>query len=1777
MLFEPGFAQKPGTPANNAANPEHTRQILVANAHALESRGRPDMAIQIWQQILLSDPKNPEALAGLARDYRLSGSLKESDAALEKLRAVSPNDPNIPKIQALTSTRLQSDRLRQAGELARQGKNEDAMRIYRELYGDRPPDGDIAMAYYQTLYGTANGKEEAIGAMRALAARNPGDPRYQVELGTMLTYEGRTREEGIKILQAHPLDPNARQALRQALIWNSANPASAAQLREYLKTHPQDTEIAGHLKEDEQKLSQMNSGIARTPEERAAFAALNAHRLDDAQTRFMALLQKDPNNGRVAAGMGFLRMQQNNFSGAISYLTQAEANGFKAAVVESALATSRFWYTMGEASQAFDENQFDVAAAKYRDALAMRPKSPEALNGLAGLLTKEQQFTQAVAVYEQLLKIQPKNNDAWRGLFLAYARDGQTEKALATINRFPPAVKSSLTRDPDYLRTLATIYRAQGRSADAQRILSQALALPFPDNGAHLKEDTRLQYAGILMEAHRFDQAATMYTSILSEDGANLPAWMGLVSAHHQMNLDGDAIADVEKMPPATYEASLNDPGFLSMLGSIYQQANQPDIAQGLLERSVKLQMAAGGQPSIQLQLQLAAIYLQRNNTAQAYAIYRQVLTAHPDRLDAWKGLIATLQGTNHTNEALQEIGYIPPAVRLQLEQDPEFVQSEASLYAAAGDVPHATEYMNRVMRHYAQIGQPEPADLAIQNAWILYNTKNDRALYPTLMKLGSRQDLTVAQREVIQTIWTNWAVRRAGAAIDNNDNDRAVEILEAAAAAFPDNVAVRRVLAGGYLKTGETRLALNIYKSLPTQDASAADFQGAIGAALAANDKTQAETWLREALERYPQDYHILGLAARFEQARGDNQRAADFWRASIAAMPQGTPTDRLAHDLAYPDVNTKPHTARTAGDLARLLDPTYAAANEPFQKTVKLPPLPAYGPDPYLGTAPVVIGQQQNTIARQTELPTAPATTQIPLPQPTRSTTTTQRSSAPQTPELEVPSAANGTATAGAATAASPATHKRSRKSKQNAASTGYSGQMNLPTTEENITNTEPALPARTQAPAQTTAPQQPVWIPAPSTTEQIPQPQTQQAVPPQSAPQEPESQQTAPQYNPTSPAPDTAAPPPPSQQPQVPPIFIPSPQSSNRPPDAGSQPALRISPQPMNGDAAQVQAQFAEQTDGQLTQGSASQIRDLGNAPITLPSSQPADVQTASNEPLVHPVWSDTQYTPSAQEAATGAYSAQKPQNRNNTQTQPQQTVQPPPQQPVQTNIPSTQNQAQTPSSAAKKRARRATETVPTLVTAPTEQTGPSAPDAQQDQPAPVAAQPGISDEQLEQQNLPPLRGPWVRVRREPQPVNPRDEAEQQLRSLESGYSGWMGGDGSFNYRSGDLGYDRLAALEAPFEFSVPLGYHARFSVVAKPVFLDSGQADGTAVITVQEATTSGTSLVTIPQPLGTDTNTGPTTGTTTVTPTPPPQQNASGVGGEIQLAFPHLAVAAGYTPWGFLVSNWTARANWRPANGPFTFTFSRDSVKDTQLSYAGLRDPGTASLSFPGTIWGGVVANQGNVQFARGDAMSGFYVGVGGQYLTGYQVETNTRFDGSGGAYWRVKTIPEYGNLSIGANFFGMHYGHNEQAYTFGMGGYFSPQAYFLANIPVTWTGHYMTRWHYEVLTGLGVQAFQQDSAPLFPLANQKASEIGLNNAALPALTSVGPNYNLRGNLSYQIGPHWFAGGYLSANNSRNYATVSAGFSIHYMFRSQPAAVLTPTGLFPNEGLRPFTVP
>ena len=775
----------------------------------------------------------------------------------------------------------------------------------------------------------------------------------------------------------------------------------------------------------------------------------------------------------------------------------------------------------------------------------------------------------------------------------------------------------------------------------------------------------------------------------------------------------------------------------------------------------------------------------------------------------------------------------------------------------------------------------------------------------------------------------------------------------------------VRLAVAGAYARVGRSQEAVVLFKSLNMNDASAGDFQGAVSAAISSADMAQAEAWLRIALAKYPNDPIVLGLAARFEQSRGNNERAAAFWRAAIASMPPGSSVKSLDYGLVMPPGTTY-HTP-APGDTKHLLDPRL----DPLTSADRLAPLPGYKAQ---------TATQAPTSAPSQPVPppqvTAPSSEPLPLPlplPPSANYIPSGQGTPPSNQPIYVPQAVNR----------NPSNSGPVLVEQSNSEQQPLTGRMNLPPSEETVNTTDSA--GNTRLPPLTTN---------------------------GSAPQ------TQPPAN------------------------------------------LRITSQPMAPAAAQTQALFADQTDNQLTQGSANLIHNVPNAPVApMPT-----VQAPPSNSNGQGTYDMAQYTPSAQEAATGAYSAPQQQTQ---QQQPQAAQQPP---------------AKPQAGSSTRRKRKKTQQQQTLgnapitsnpppeATVPPSEAGTSA-EGQQPIPAPQdnstesTTTTGLSDQELEQRNLPPLRGPWIRIQRQENQLSPRDLAEQQLQAIESGYSGWLGGSSVLNYRTGDPGFSELAAIEAPFEASAPLGYGARITVVARPVFLDSSQATGNSVISVTESTISGSTLTAIPEPIGTLVATNVT---------PPAQQNAVGIGGEVQLAFPHFAIAGGYTPYNFLVSTFTGRVMWKPGNGPFTFSLTRDSVKDSQLSYAGLRDPGQATLGTEGQIWGGVVYNQGQVQVAHGDAQSGFYFSASGQYLTGYHVLSNNRIDGNGGAYWRVFTDPEFGSLSFGANFFAMHYQNNQNAFTHGMGGYFSPQGYFLANVPFTWQGHYINRWHYNVMGAVGVQ-------------------------------------------------------------------------------------------------------
>lgn len=1669
-----------------------TRELLE-KAHALETRGRMDMASQTWQQVLLSEPNNIDALAGLARAARMSGNNAQANTYLARIRAINPNDPNLARIEAMGSQASQSAQLQQAGRYAQSGQYAQAMEIYRKTFGDNPPPGDWALAYYETEAAIPDQRSHAISGLRALAQKFPGDSRYQVSLGRILTYNPATRTEGRRFLEKYPSDPQAVEALRQSLVWDQTNPAATADIRSYLAKH-NDPQLAEALRrmpkaaepQTPAQLAAASSARARNQEEAAAYASLNAKRLDEADARFKAILAKEPDNPRALAGLGYVRMQQNNFGGAISFLEQAKSYGARDTGLDSALETSRFWTVMGDAQTALDANDLTTAEQKYQEALSLRDNNADALEGLGGTLLKARQNEAAVQIFDRYTKVRPTAPAAWRGLLMAQYNAGDAPGALLTERRMPHTVSSQLMKDTDFLRTLASAYTAVGRDADAQHVLKTALELPYPSGATGLRIETQLQYAALLQQANRLNDAAALYSQIVQADLSNTQAWQGLVRVQHAMKDDVAAVQSLKNMTPSCYQQAMRDPGFQITVASIYQAQNRLDMAAEILEKSVAAQMQAGQKPSPAVLLQLASLYLSRNDAQHAFPIYRKILTEDPQRADAWKGLVTILHATGRDQEALAQIQQVPPAVRTQLENDPEYLQSVAAIYNALHQPQQAMVYMQRVQQHYAAQNAAPPADIDIQDAWLLYNGGNDAGLYRQLMNLGGRPDLSDEQRRTVQTIWSNWAVRRANQTAATGNLKRSLAILDAAARAFPDNPGVLRALASGYARAGQPRQAIAIFQSLDMTSASASDYKSAIGAALAANNMKQAEIWLRYGLGQYPNDADLLNLGARFEQARGNSSRAEEYFKASLAAMPPGDPGAELASELSQPAPVRGLPSAAHAADLAKLLGVSDGSDVEGSQQAPARPYLPSYSN--YYGQAPVQVNPPDPGHSS-----IVPPYMSNPAARGPRSagngiedlSPATISSLAPVTPPAPAPAV-----TAPSALPATPTT----------ASATGVS---RPPGDEIVVSMSASASPASRPSPTEEVRRRQIARL-----TGQA------QSRPPITA--QPQQEIYGP-YVPYNPAADTTVR-----------AALEAPSSALSNPNWGFTPAAQ---NVQLGDT----APHADPRPRDVTDVLPS-TRYMPNARMMGQGHPPQGTALAGS------VARNAQYNTAAQSSSTGdSLGQQYPQpglaprsgmRRSTTKSQPAappiaaSPPEPPAPQPAPLSYPNV--------------ARPLTDSgYPTLTPMP----APGAPP---------------TDAELMARNVPPLRGGYDPNGVVPgRPLSQREQTELELASLEASYSGWMGAAGIGRYRSGNAGFDRLTDIEAPFEASAVLGKTVRLTVIPRAIFLSSGVID---VAQYQSLTGTIPVLGTLP-------------GNALVAPS---QQFSSGVGGELQLTTQNIGLSVGYTPYQFLVSNVTAHARFRLFGGPITLYGDRDSVKDTQLSYAGLRDPGTVSPLYEGNIWGGVMSTGGGIRLETGNERSGFYAQAGGMVIDGYHVLENHRYEGTAGAYFLIRTWPGYGKLNMGFNLFGMHYTYNERGMTYGQGGYFSPNAYFLASVPLTFEGRYGSNFNYTINGSAGIQTFQEKAAPYFPL--DVPLQTASNNKYYPQNSDTGLNYGLDAQGSYRVTPHWYVGGFLQANNTRNYNTVSGGFFLRFLFKPQPVSDSAPRGLFPvSTGLRPLRVP
>jgi cellulose synthase operon protein C len=150
------------------------------------------------------------------------------------------------------------------------------------------------------------------------------------------------------------------------------------------------------------------------------------------------------------------------------------------------------------------------------------------------------------------------------------------------------------------------------------------------------------------------------------------------------------------------------------------------------------------------------------------------------------------------------------------------------------------------------------------------------------------------------------------------------------------------------------------------------------------------------------------------------------------------------------------------------------------------------------------------------------------------------------------------------------------------------------------------------------------------------------------------------------------------------------------------------------------------------------------------------------------------------------------------------------------------------------------------------------------------------------------------------------------------------------------------------------------------------------------------------------------------------------------------------------------------------------------------------------------------------------------------------------------------------LTAGLAFTDWHYRENLRYYTFGQGGYYSPQKYYSLALPIRLTGR-EERWSYLLQASASMSVSYEKDMPFYPTDSalqQTAVASGITTPTYTGGKGHGTGWSLGGALEYKFTPQLFGDARIQIDRSAYYTPNFAIFSLRYMFDAQTGAVPYP---------------
>lgn len=737
------------TPPLSAKAANDPALMLLERAQWWEARDRLDLAQEALDKLFDIDPKNPAGLAVQAQLEIKRKQPKEAQATLAELRRVQPDHPAIRRIEALLRTGGEDkDELRharalvkeaamlreQGGRLWTQGKeaesnarrkqaatrSEQAADIFRKLYPDGPPSGDLTLEYWQIVAETPNGRERAREGIARLVSINPNNLRYRLALAKHETSRLPLKQQALQIIidmsKLSAYSKQARHAWHSAMLLLDDTPSSLPLLRNYLEAEPDDSAVR-----EKQNLivraQERERKLLTDPDYRAkldGLALLQKGEVDAAEPLLQQALRARPKDGELVGGMGMLRLRQGRHAEAREHFAAAaRLDGAADNKWGGLVKVAQFWQLMREARDARQSGDFAQAETSLNAALQLQANDPDALVALAEVQVERKQFAAAEINYWRALAADAANSDALEGLVLLYHRQGKAREAQQTIALMPPkkrdALGAKLNRtEVAALQEEADLLRAEGREDEAIARLEHAIQLDASDPWL------RYTLAKLYARHNRPEQGQELFDDLLAKHPDNAEALYALALYQSGIGKNELAFATLTRIPPSqrTAKTSRLWGRNIEQMAAAQVQAGHQDEAEKLLREAEKL--AANDEEA---SLAIAIAWGKMREYLQADRLFDKLHNTPPSR--RWRMRHAeylAIQESSKTGEELATLAAMP-AGSDDDEQELHVMQESHALRSANAQIGGGNpEAAHRTLAPFLQ-KSPEPIPLLLAEA----------------------------------------------------------------------------------------------------------------------------------------------------------------------------------------------------------------------------------------------------------------------------------------------------------------------------------------------------------------------------------------------------------------------------------------------------------------------------------------------------------------------------------------------------------------------------------------------------------------------------------------------------------------------------------------------------------------------------------------------------------------------------------------------------------------------------------------------------------------------------------------------------------------------------------------------------------------------------------------------------------------------------------------------------------------------------------------------------